>query len=405
MSKSRRVDVPQFFSPLESSRGVAALVVVVFHAGWTNPITALNFFQNGALMVDFFFVLSGFVIFHSYGRKLCSLPDIARFLWQRLGRLYPLHLAFLLVFLGFELAKSVLVPGKPAFTVNNGHAFIANLMLVHSLGLTHSLTYNYPSWSVSTEFDTYVLFAAVRCLCRDDRQFVAASVLIVVISAATLLRLDIVPLVDATTAWGFFRCCAGFFLGALTYSVYSRFRTARDADARGTAQLKGNGTSWLSPFALVTTIALLSCANPEGRWTYAMPLLSAFVILSIMLWPQPTLQRLLACGPLSWLGRVSYSLYMVHAAVGWVVTRTLIVALKFPLIEVPDGQSVATPPVVGLLVLAGYICLTLVLSHFTYQRIEEPFRKRSRLVAERWFPAGARQLGTPELPSAIAPDA
>jgi hypothetical protein len=53
---------------------------------------------------------------------------------------------------------------------------------------------------------------------------------------------------------------------------------------------------------------------------------------------------------------------MVHAAVGWVVTRTLIVALKFPLIEVLDGQSVATPPVVGLLVLASYIGLTLVLS-------------------------------------------
>src|SRR5579871_5277008 len=94
-----------FFYPLESLRGLAALTVVIYHAVWNNPITSLSFFQNGALMVDFFFVLSGFVIFHSYGRKLGSWSQIGRFLWLRLGRLYPLHLAFLLVFFGFEVAK------------------------------------------------------------------------------------------------------------------------------------------------------------------------------------------------------------------------------------------------------------------------------------------------------------
>src|SRR5579871_4742226 len=107
VSETRQGDVPRFFAPLESWRGLAALVVVVFHAVWTNPITASRFFQNGALMVDFFFVLSGFVIFHSYGRKLASTTDVIRFLWLRLGRLWPLHFAFLLVFLGFEVAKLV----------------------------------------------------------------------------------------------------------------------------------------------------------------------------------------------------------------------------------------------------------------------------------------------------------
>ena len=401
MSNIRRVESSGFFSPLESSRGLAALVVVVFHANWTNPLAARNFFQNGALMVDFFFVLSGFVIFHSYGRKLASLPDIARFLWLRLGRLYPLHLAFLLIFAGLELSTSVLSPDKPGFAHHNRHAFIANLMLVHSLGLTHRLTYNFPSWSISTEFYTYVLFAVVRCQCRDARRFAAAAVLIVIISTATLIRLGIVPLVDAMATWGFFRCCTGFFLGALACSIYSRCNAKRAADARETVQPEGSWTSWLSPFALVTSIVFLSCVDPEGRWTYAMPLLSVFVILSITLRPNPTLQRLLASGPMSWLGRVSYSLYMVHAAVAWVVTRVLMTAFKFPLIERPGGASVATPPVVGLLALAGYIGLALVLSHFTYQRIEAPFRNRSRLAAERWFPSVPAGFGTPpDLPGA-----
>src|SRR6202142_2994764 len=113
-----------FFVPLESLRGVAALIVVVYHAVWLNPVTNSRFFLNGALMVDFFFVLSGFVIFHSYGSRLSSLRDFGRFLWLRLGRLYPLHFAFLLVFLAIEAAKYFaqvrfgIVAEKPAFTVN-----------------------------------------------------------------------------------------------------------------------------------------------------------------------------------------------------------------------------------------------------------------------------------------------
>src|SRR6266496_1761059 len=107
MSRNAPSEATKFFAPLESLRGLAALVVVIYHAVWSNPVTGLHFFQNGALMVDFFFVLSGFVIAHSYGGKLRSFTENVRFLFLRIGRLYPLHLAFLLVFLGIEVAKFV----------------------------------------------------------------------------------------------------------------------------------------------------------------------------------------------------------------------------------------------------------------------------------------------------------
>jgi peptidoglycan/LPS O-acetylase OafA/YrhL len=392
MSEIRRDDAPRFFVSLESLRGLAALVVVVFHAGWTNPVTALRFFQNGALMVDFFFVLSGFVIFHSYGRKLGAWRDIARFLWLRVGRLYPLHLAFLLVFLAFEVAKFVaekqlgIVADKPAFTVNNGYSLLTNVLLIQSLGLHHSLTYNYPSWSISVEFYAYVLFAAVRWLWGEDRRFDVVSILIVVISTSTLLWVDVVPLTQAGFDWGFFRCCGGFFLGVLAYRSYSSVRSKRAADGTG------RWNSWLSVLALVATIVFLSSVDPRSRWTYLLPLLAALVILSIVLWPRSALQRLLSSGPLAWLGRVSYSLYMVHAAVVWMVTQVLTLVLKFPKIKLADGSDVATPPLVGVAVLAGYVVIVLVLSHFTYDNIEAPFRRRSRDMAERWFPAEARRL-------------
>src|ERR1700722_20952622 len=96
---------PQFFGALESMRGVAALTVALYHTGWTNPVSDLPFVRNGYLMVDFFFVLSGFVICHSYGGKIESFQSFSRFIWLRLGRLYPLHVALLFVFLGFEFSK------------------------------------------------------------------------------------------------------------------------------------------------------------------------------------------------------------------------------------------------------------------------------------------------------------
>jgi peptidoglycan/LPS O-acetylase OafA/YrhL len=394
MGEIRRAQAPQFFVPLESLRGLAALVVILYHAVWSNPITSLRFVQNGALMVDFFFVLSGFVIFHSYGHKLGTGTDVARFLWLRIGRLYPLHLTLLLVFVAFEGMKWLaerhfgIVADKPAFTVNNGPALLSNLLLIHSLGLHHSLTYNYPSWSISTEFYAYVVFAIVRSRLKSETVFATAAVCIVVGCTAILLAAHIVPLVLAGADWGFWRCCAGFFLGTLMCHAYAKLPRLRvwPRIARWV---------WASPLTLIATISFLALANPDGGWTYALPPLAALIILSMVLWPQPTVQRLLSSAPLRWLGRVSYSLYMVHAALVWIVTQILIVVLHYPKIALVEGHGVATPPLVGSCVLLVYVLAVLALSGLTYRWIEDPLRIRSREVAERWRSRAKQSLSIP----------
>src|SRR5580700_6668773 len=100
-------DTKPFFGGLESLRGVAALIVVFLHIKWANPLTSLLFFRNGYLMLDLFFVLSGFVICHNYGRKIGNTGDVGHFMFLRFGRLYPLHLFCLIVFLGIEVAKYI----------------------------------------------------------------------------------------------------------------------------------------------------------------------------------------------------------------------------------------------------------------------------------------------------------
>ena len=364
-----------FFVPLESLRGVAALIVVVYHAVWLNPVTNSQFFLNGALMVDFFFVLSGFVIFHSYGERLSNFRDFGRFLWLRLGRLYPLHFAFLMVFVAIEAAKYFaqvrfgIIADKPAFTVNGAGAFVQNLFLVHALSFSAPLTFNYPSWSISVEFYAYVLFGMVLVAVGRGVQFLLAAAAIVAGSVAVLWIGGQFSLADSGNGWAFFRCCGGFFLGVLTYSLYR-------ASTRKTARAEILKV-WLAPCVLIVTIVFLSL-QLKAAWSYALPLLGAALIYSTVVYPNRWLTSVLTAAPLRWLGRVSYSIYMVHAAIVWTLTQILTIILKIPHVMIAGESHVATSAGLGLLTLAIYLPLVLLLSHFTFRWIEDPFRNWSR---------------------------
>ena len=73
---------------LESIRGLAALLVVLFHMpAWNMSLHEMRFIQDSYYMVDLFFVLSGFVMNLNYGDRLHNGRDLARFQFLRLGRL------------------------------------------------------------------------------------------------------------------------------------------------------------------------------------------------------------------------------------------------------------------------------------------------------------------------------
>ena len=99
---------------LDSLRGIAALAVAVFHIQARDGFTTLPFFRASNQFVDFFFVLSGFVIARAYGDRLAAGFPIRTFLWLRLGRVWPLHFAVLLVYIAIE-------PGSKATSTWPGH--------------------------------------------------------------------------------------------------------------------------------------------------------------------------------------------------------------------------------------------------------------------------------------------
>ena len=124
------------FEVLDSLRGVCALSVALFHLMSSGYLVNNEFTKGSWLFVDFFFVLSGFVIAASYQERLERGYSVWRFMALRLGRVYPLHFAVLLVFAVAEVGKMVVDGGVLSQKVpwQSPHS---PSELLQSLGLVH----------------------------------------------------------------------------------------------------------------------------------------------------------------------------------------------------------------------------------------------------------------------------
>jgi peptidoglycan/LPS O-acetylase OafA/YrhL len=386
-----------FFGALESLRGIAALIVAINHIRWMNPTYHWNFVRHGYLMVDFFFVLSGFVIYHSYGQKISSGRDLSRFIWLRFGRLYPLHLAMLLAFLGLEGSSWLkeFITGNagqvPAFTLNSGWAFLTNILLVQAVGIYDHLTFNSVSWSIGTEFYTYLLFAFILLFARKKSALVGISVLLIFSSIFVVLSAGKTDL-SFNYDYGMFRCIPSFFLGVMTYKIYELFSPLQDKDID--KRKERTFPAFLYPFAVIASIGLVLGVKDIQYSDFLFPPLAALLILSLTTIPNGLINRVLNLKPFLWLGKTSYSIYMVQLFVFFFCESILKDVFKVSIVE-PQKEKYFYPNEyqgIGIFTNSIFVCLAiitiLILAHFTYQWIEAPCRKKSKELAEKWFPKG-----------------
>ena len=96
------------FGKLESLRGIAACAVILFHSSFNFGSEPISFVKNSYLFVDFFFILSGFVMSYAYKNKIAQGLSFSNYILLRLGRIYPLHLFMLLVFIPYVVIKQYL---------------------------------------------------------------------------------------------------------------------------------------------------------------------------------------------------------------------------------------------------------------------------------------------------------
>ncbi len=369
---------------IEGLRGVAALLVALFHAyvynKWGGLPAESKVLQHAWLFVDLFFVISGFVMATVYSERLETPRSAWAYMIRRFYRLYPLHVvttaAALLAVVAVQTAKLVLadfgisVGNEPAFAVKffDLGLLVADLLLLQGVGIIRMELHNYPSWSISVEFWLYALFALMTLAVRSSRVRIVASGLIVALcvgwfavywsyAAEELRTLD---------TRGMPRGMLSFFQGVLLYYLYRR--------VGGALARAGAALSLAQAGAVLLALWLVARQDVLGTAQLAVPF--AFALVVFLLLPDRGLvAELLRTRPMQWLGKHSYSIYLTHVPV--------LTVLSWP------GQAFPEPAkhVVGLIFVAAVFAVSVL----TYRYLEKPWRDRGKAISDRIEAGGGFQ--------------
>lgn len=352
---------------LESIRGIAAVLVVLFHMPfWNLRLYNTAIIRNSYYMVDLFFVLSGFVMYLNYGERLRSLRDLLRFQLLRIGRLYPVHLLFLLIALLMAVAKwfasvkfGMTLPNGGAFKDAGLHAFIEQLFLAHALGFSgNALSFNEPSWSISVEFYTYLVFGLFALIPPRPLRLSIYGLL----SLASLILLQ--WFAPAIGNFSFIlQCFAGYFLGCLI--------------AAWSSPEKVQLSSFTGLAALVVLVLFLCLVKP-GSFNILIYFFSAALICAVVLGKDGWFRSLLRHRVFTFLGLISYSLYMSHHAMLWACNMFVRVVMKRPEAVIAGISYPQLSFVEACVANVIAVAITIGISSVVFKWIEDPMRKRSR---------------------------
>jgi len=273
---------PSRLPSIEILRGLAASAVCFFHFICGNK----DFFPDhslidrigsfGFLGVEVFFVISGFIIPYALKRINYTIKQYPRFILRRLLRLEPPYLASIVLVVGLNILASRM----PGF---QGGEVIPPLgqVLPHFLYLIPLSDYTWLSpvyWTLAVEFQYYLLMGVLFLVLNRSKNlgFVALSLLL--LASAFLI----------TQGISFFRYTPFFVLGFTAYKFFVR------------------EIHWVV-YALLTAAALTSTVHLFG---FSFAVAGALPVLVIQWWPSwqsPVLE---------FLGKISYSLYLIHVPVG-----------------------------------------------------------------------------------------
>jgi len=347
---------------LTSLRGLLAAWVVLYHF-WNETLKLfpdLESFspiaQVGNMAVPAFFMLSGYVLSYNYAErfKQLSWKAVRQFLWLRLARVYPVHLFTLLIVLAM-----VLVSGRLGYQLtDSGYStrdFILNLFLLQTWVPEYQLNWNYPAWSISSEWFAYLLFPLMATAAMRWVKTRAVAV-----ACALLFLLGSVAFTLFCRPWPFYELLLvvpTFLAGAVLYWVFQNAVATGSLGARRTI-----------PECLVLAI-LAVCFIPDWHSQIGALLVLLYLLIAFLVWLRERCSVLWTCKPAVFLGEVSYSLYMTHTLAQKILIR-LLPAARFE----ERGWAVRLGIILVYIVTIAAGCLA------TYFLVERPCRRLFKKV-------------------------
>lgn len=364
----------QDITDLTVCRAFFAAWVFVYHvdlylhfSAWLGPFAGL--IRRGYLGVDGFFILSGLILARVHPEisakvqwqglniqaRPLSLTSTLKFWGKRLARIYPVHFATLALFAIIFLIGTAhgLTPRDPQrFSLP---AFIQNLTLVQGWGFSTQGAWDYPSWSVSTEWAGYLLFPLLWYAVSYFDVLVSAQIIIAAMTLLGLIAVRYHGSLNLNFADGLFRFFPEFIIGIATARLVPSFA---DAAPRRTLAILGAG---LVLFCGLVNFDLISVV---GLWLLLFALtMQADAEFPAMLGRRVFLHR---------LGLLSYAFYMSFALAELLVSQFF-------------RRQGWAPASHALLFAGAMLAITSVLAVLLNRLIERPCRR----AADRWLAAPA----------------
>lgn len=298
MNPPRGAEGTRRLAEIDALRGVAALAVVLFHyttrfvelyAPGAVPIVSV---PHGHYGVNLFFIISGFVIFMTLARTQRSMD----FVVSRFSRLFPAY--WVAIAITYAVTSQFGLPGKEVTALQA----LANVFMVHGVfGVPHV---DGVYWTLEVELIFYAGMLALFMRGQLQRVYW-------VIGAMLALRLVYHVAAQAfgvDLSWTLYRLTIlkyipWFGLGIFVYQVAVGGQRVGDLPAR------------------VTAVMALACLALVDGWMLA----ALAAVLTAMVWGAATGRLPWLANPvLSFLGTISYTLYLLHENVGWVVQRAVL---------------------------------------------------------------------------------
>ena len=367
---------------LTGVRGVAAMAVFLCHF---QPIAlrfsgidakhGLRIIENGFRGVDLFFILSGFILFHVHSPEVYVFGRIRamQFYTLRFFRVYPLNTFVLMVLLSLTLLLPQFVAWHRAAHLSQGayhlqdfsfRAFVQSLLLVQTWTGNKVGTWNEPAWTLSAEVLGYILFPILAPLiCRRTS---AIETVVAAVAGLTAFVVLMIMCGHATNnpsgTFGLVRMFFCFAAGMCLCRAYQLVSLPRAA---------------VSYLTLASAVMTVLCLSLRGAGVFSV-FGFAGLIFGLACQSGP-ISYLMTARPVMFLGRISFSFYIIHIIpldlFSWLLADSLI----------------DIPPYVTIAALGMLVAVTVLSASLTYRFVETPFQRLGRRLAAH--PVAVRRVG------------
>ena len=337
---------------LDGLRGIFSLMVVLYH--YSEKILPEFIYNNflirsSDLFVDFFFVLSGFVICLNY-KNFNHPKQLKVFISKRFFRLYPLLFYTVSVFLFFEIIGSYffseLINNSNSVQENINNTLESLTFMNSTPILGTSMGMNYPSWSISSEMISYLTFGLIMILPKNKNR-ILLNVIVVLISIIILFSLG-GGINSFLGDYGFIRGLISFFLGVLVSEIYLT-----------TKIIFRNYLEIIS--VLIIVISLYTIHNQllvKEASIVLIPLIFSFSIL-VFSKTNGNISKILQSNLFQFFGKISYSIYLNHGL--------LIIFIPKIIFNFLGAQNNLQNQLMAFLIS---ILFLITYSYFTYKFVE-----------------------------------